>query len=874
MSVDLSKISEQDLFLEISQYVKKNPDILIDMSELAEEHCFEIIRNSGLKWDAVTAYVEHCPLTSQHRFELAKIFAEISPYPIIEQLDKFNLSEDDRFNLAKELSTKLPAIIAERSNLFNLSDKHNLQLAKGLGPVLATNYFNQFNLNENDSLVLAKMILKNDPTKAISQINSFGLSRKNLFLIAKEIAETNPTLISEYSLRFFQLSANDYFEIIKMSIEQSPLEGLEYLEDFKGLNPEQTKQLCVIAARKQFQAIEKWPLSMRTCHLAFYGEAESRRVARTQFSEKELSTIEPFLEARAMTICAIVDFWKAALTEQQFNWVFEQNFLNSIEFNSEYTESLVYLVEEIAHAPHVFRSLDSIKSAKHMKPLKLLLSRLMLEGVRFEDIEKIITVFDGHANWLKHSKNFSLLFTTLDLLSKDTVLNCEQKTAVILKLSEVPSIFTSHVKDLFVVLNSGYSSLLRENDLDLHQHAEKAFQAVLPGPINMYDFRRVFGGYREPAAMMMYVSQLSTLQKPSIMQSVHHHMRSVLDGSYTIKRYLPYNNQHLQTLLQYDPAILAKWSPDMTMRVQDLLSEQNRSRQTVGYWLADQLIAQQALGDLTQYPFVERFLMNGDLSAVEELQEKCRTKIKLNNAAKHKMTPEEFSAELDFQKNLSMQQKICRIANTKTEEQALTFIKDLEQSSLIQNVPEFRKCLKLKIADIERKQLLDTLSVSITDNAEDITLMGSEDVLTCQSYLADPNLSQGLLGTLQNGQTRLMIIHGVDGKIMARSILRLLWDGSKPVLFLENGYTQQKDPHFMFIIDKMAIQCANFMGYSLAVSESNECPPFENPLISLGGRGDEYVDSVQGLCMNGMYRIGKVSLLHSPKSSEGEMKRP
>src|SRR5262249_7242207 len=98
MTINERNSLEQARFLEASQAVKSHPKSLIDLSQydLTEQHCFEVIRNSGLAIKEATAYIQPNGLTPEHRLELAAIFMHTDPYFVLKNLDKFNLLPADQ----------------------------------------------------------------------------------------------------------------------------------------------------------------------------------------------------------------------------------------------------------------------------------------------------------------------------------------------------------------------------------------------------------------------------------------------------------------------------------------------------------------------------------------------------------------------------------------------------------------------------------------------------------------------------------------------------------------------------------------------------------------------------------------------------------
>lgn len=149
-----------------------------------------------------------------------------------------------------------------------------------------------------------------------------------------------------------------------------------------------------------------------------------------------------------------------------------------------------------------------------------------------------------------------------------------------------------------------------------------------------------------------------------------------------------------------------------------------------------------------------------------------------------------------------------------------------------------------------------------TDHPVDLLLFGT-DISTCQNIqIGDPKWNRGVVGTMMNGQTRMLCVkNSPDGRIVARAMIRLLWDGDQPVLFLDRFYGNQE---FEPIIRSLAIEKAKEMGLILTEkSDDSQDPQYEKSLYSLGGRACEYCDgSRDGISEDGSFEISDVSLIN------------
>lgn len=115
-----------------------------------------------------------------------------------------------------------------------------------------------------------------------------------------------------------------------------------------------------------------------------------------------------------------------------------------------------------------------------------------------------------------------------------------------------------------------------------------------------------------------------------------------------------------------------------------------------------------------------------------------------------------------------------------------------------------------------------------TDDPMDLFLCGTEVDGSCQSVSSQALENQALLGYVMNGANRILIIRDSTGKMVARAILRLLWDKGhrKPVLFLEKVYQKGYKTVFEVALKNFAIRRAEALGLDLLTKEwsKDRCP--------------------------------------------------
>ncbi|MBA3603675.1 MAG: hypothetical protein H0W50_08555 [Parachlamydiaceae bacterium] len=171
--------------------------------------------------------------------------------------------------------------------------------------------------------------------------------------------------------------------------------------------------------------------------------------------------------------------------------------------------------------------------------------------------------------------------------------------------------------------------------------------------------------------------------------------------------------------------------------------------------------------------------------------------------------------------------------------------------------PEFANDIQNKINEKSVSMAIGNSLVVETDDPIDILLCGTEVDGSCQRIDGDAHLNKGLLGYNMDGKIKILAIknaEGAHGKIKARCLLRMLWDGDKPVLFMERLYPSNITSKQAQALIYMARKKAEILGVPLlTLGGSGE--DYGKPLIALGGSSPwEYCDGAMGMT-KGKYEI-------------------
>ena len=131
---------------------------------------------------------------------------------------------------------------------------------------------------------------------------------------------------------------------------------------------------------------------------------------------------------------------------------------------------------------------------------------------------------------------------------------------------------------------------------------------------------------------------------------------------------------------------------------------------------------------------------------------------------------------------------------------------------------------------------------------------------SCQRIDGSPNLNKCLLAYCLDGKNSMLAVKGTDGRILARSMLRLLWDKteSKPVLFLDRLYPNPCPKEIGNAILIAAKKCADQLSLDLFAKGMGGAASVKI-IESLGSSCPfEYADASEGVMKDGVYTLKQV----------------
>jgi len=128
------------------------------------------------------------------------------------------------------------------------------------------------------------------------------------------------------------------------------------------------------------------------------------------------------------------------------------------------------------------------------------------------------------------------------------------------------------------------------------------------------------------------------------------------------------------------------------------------------------------------------------------------------------------------------------------------------------------------------------LAISESDDPNDLLLIG-EVQGSCQKVSERSYLNKCLTAYLMNGEIKPIVIKDENGKIVARSLLRVMWDvvNERPVLLQEKVYSNIKEQLITDHLEQYAKTRAKELKIPLVSKDVGDGPAYEGSVVYLGG---------------------------------------
>jgi len=355
-------------------------------------------------------------------------------------------------------------------------------------------------------------------------------------------------------------------------------------------------------------------------------------------------------------------------------------------------------------------------------------------------------------------------------------------------------------------------------------------------------YLRVFSPPRVGNIFLAYLAGLHRLQNSAMKDIVNRFIQEVLEGTYIKMRYDKTKSDHLKMLVSYAPMVFEKWKAAIDP-VEVIEGEGTTSKKTFSpvEFLKMKILTDKhgftPAGD--QLPLLSEFMGSGSARQEEIFRELTAT---LNDDSPPIKKVQLYAMQLYRAVVNEEQLRIIELlaAELKIVTPHLELLNDIQ--GVLEGLLSRTTSKGLVLVD--------------TDDWQEILLCGTEVAGSCQRLDGSPFLNKCLMGYIMDGKIRLLAIKNESGKIVARSILKLLWDPktNSPVLFQERVYPDTCSLEWIKALNAAAIRKA----------KSVECPLAAVHLVmgegvtisSLGNPAPyEYEDAGVVGVSNGVYQI-------------------
>jgi hypothetical protein len=454
---------------------------------------------------------------------------------------------------------------------------------------------------------------------------------------------------------------------------------------------------------------------------------------------------------------------------------------------------------------------------------------------------------------------------------KESVLKNAKKVSNLLVFGEIESL---SAQDPALGLDPLINNLLKE-------------QMGLDGVENCADkFWSTFGSFRRPDALINYAAILGgirdAVERDQNITCLRKFVRSVLEGTFRALRYS--NTPHLNKVFG---GPLGK----------ELKDEWVKGARYLDAFEPKAIIGQRQGNAFNPRSFFETKILlekrlphhdYGDVVSVLQNPEKAET---VKKSLRERLAEKESPANTITKKKDNFQLQLINLIHSSPAldsqelfEKMENLLKRFDKIYLnrAEQPPELIKDLKEIVESLRslkggrQSSQYAGWEVVDTDDPCDLLLLGTEVAGSCQHINGDPKLNKCLLSYLLDGKNRAIVVKNKSGNIVARAILRILWDNvkKKPVLFQEKTYPHTLDPLVELALNDSFKRRARELGLPL-LSDNPTDSYYPNEIHSLGGVApSEYVDAGGKGIVQGPWSLSHMYLVRDVRKRSQSLEIP
>lgn len=372
-------------------------------------------------------------------------------------------------------------------------------------------------------------------------------------------------------------------------------------------------------------------------------------------------------------------------------------------------------------------------------------------------------------------------------------------------------------------------------------------------------YMNTFGKSQNPDALSTYVATLKKMPQNELepyMECLKEFIASVLKGTFPTMRYTTDNNLHLRTIFNTPSGQLLreKWEKGATYRdiFTMVVTPQRTEKVDVIPFFQNKIIQDRHLQE-SDYSYLFAILRDpakkGEImkQLLENMVEKPRSpdEVKHNQICSFQLQAIRLMYPDNPLPNKELGEKMQNLSRV---------LKNIHKKPEL--LPEFDEDLQEIIKSLQtpisrQAHKFDGFVIKDTDDPYQLLSLGRVGGF-CQKYEAHYTTSKCLLSYILDGKNRAMIVEDADGNMVARVVIRLLWDRSarKVVLLQETIYPPDREGLITQALNEACKRRAAELNLPLLIAGKTD-HRYPNNVESLGGRApSEYVDAGRGITSN------------------------
>lgn len=864
---------------------------------------------------AVAENIESYKIESEDaRIEIAKkcLKTDKGASAVAENIKAFHIdNEDARIEIANKCAklSNSAGRVARNIQAFQISSEDaRIQIAKECaktpqGALTVAQYIRKFEINNEEARFQIAKMCANSPVgfMVVQNIKTFQINNeKALIEIAKECLKT-PTgaeKVAQNILLFKITDQKALVQIAKKCAIISPKTTIKFIDDFKILNS-QTLTYSPLSNKDRLR-IFSLAYANRGAGLSNINNFDLRgavpeklRLALADATpEKRVKLLSDFAASKKINLANTFK----SLNEKNVkeNPVLQNEILDQLTALLLFNESLSLEEQEWIKKWGLMDATLSLKNGSVRKKVMAKVFDIVDEKGYQTDFEKLSTVSvpskSGRPKIIKISKEFYLKNLVLTLLKPEIDDSNLRKYADRLNIGGVrnDALKMNHLleglcdledtkTDVKEAIPSILERLVPENSTDkqlvsnsiamqglLHLEGAallkndpttlftplllKRLQEIVPiGDVEDFEtkYANTLAKFRQFPLISTYAGKLNTVpQKGKLLKMYALFLESTLNNSFLETRQSLENNPHLNFLNKQSPETLKLWHAFSSSKdVEELLGGIAVKASTP--------LSTDYREELKEKLAVHKHLppdkIQHLLACLNDSTKEDEMRNKLQKEEKDPYAKVQLLC-LDLLRGENIQTTLNALSNQLSEIGS--------PAENFQNDVKGFLTLLTQSQNPVKENPYKGLQLLFTNDPNDYFLCGTEVIGSCQSITADIGTNKCLLSYLLDGKNRLVVIKDPNGKIVNRSVIRLLWDDTQkqPVLFQEKAYKAQNDLQ----LDNLLYEQAKVLAAELNVPYANAEEHYENPLLSLGGPVPyEYSDAAAGVQQDGIYTIKK-----------------